>query len=262
MAAMAPVLPGSARSAARALAWAYSRSAPGLTVPSSSSPRPGARPACLWCAAGARLARPWRPRAAPPSRPRLAHGHGICDAARGPGAWCLARLAQRAPMAPIARSATRPAWRARPRPRHGSQPGRPPAPARSPPFPAGATMALPTAPAWLAMSSAAARSGSARPTCSTLALPLAVAPCVVALCCLARPWHAARARRGCPWRMQHGSRPASSTRRSARQLARLPAQRLNVTLSHFPFMCKLSHDDALHHLKVLVQIELYQEVAH
>jgi hypothetical protein len=37
--------------------------------------------------------------------------------------------------------------------------------------------------------------------------------------------------------------------------------RLNVTLSHLPFVCKLSCDDALPHLKVLVLIELYQEAA-
>jgi hypothetical protein len=52
--------------------------------------------------------------------------------------------------------------------------------------------------------------------------------------------------------------------RSARlawQLARSPVQRLNVTLRHLPFVCKLSRNDALHHLKVPVLIELYQEAA-
>jgi hypothetical protein len=49
-----------------------------------------------------------------------------------------------------------------------------------------------------------------------------------------------------------------------RSLARVDCslvQRLNVTLNHLPFVCELSRDDALRHLKVLVPIELYPEAA-
>jgi hypothetical protein len=49
--------------------------------------------------------------------------------------------------------------------------------------------------------------------------------------------------------------------RSLARVACSPVQCLNVTLSHLPFVCELSRDDALHHLKVLVPIELYQEAA-
>jgi hypothetical protein len=65
---------------------------------------------------------------------------------------------------------------------------------------------------------------------------------------------------------QRVSRPESPARRSARlatrSFARSPVQRLNVTLCHLPFVRKLSRDDALHHLKVLVLIEMYQEATH
>jgi hypothetical protein len=119
LAAMAPAPPGSAASAqstARALAVACSRSAPGSPVLPSRprGPRPKAQPACLWCATGARLARPWRPRHGPasplftwpargsarrgllaqPARDSAAWG-GASDSAQrasmAPGAWCVRR---------------------------------------------------------------------------------------------------------------------------------------------------------------------------
>jgi hypothetical protein len=135
-------------------------------------PWPGARPACLRCMAGARLARPWRPRAAcpspvaarplssprgVPSRPRPARGLGTARPERVQGALRAARLAGRG------------------------------VPARGP----GAACSA-------AARSEAARGDSARPARSTPTLPLAVAPCVAALRCLAHLWHAARPRRGCP----------------------------------------------------------------
>jgi hypothetical protein len=54
----------------------------------------------------------------------------------------------------------------------------------------------------------------------------------------------------------NGPRP-----RSLARVACSPVQRLNTTLSHLPFVCELSREDALRHLKVLVPIELYQEAA-
>jgi hypothetical protein len=77
---------------------------------------------------------------------------------------------------------------------------------------------------------------------------------------------AACAARGSPSAMcsqQHLARVRSSGPRP-RSLARVacsPVQRLDVTLSHLPFVCELSREDALRHLKVLVSIELYQEAA-
>jgi hypothetical protein len=53
---------------ARALAWPAARRDVAVANPRGApvpSPRPGARPACLRCVVGTRLARPWRPRAAP-----------------------------------------------------------------------------------------------------------------------------------------------------------------------------------------------------
>jgi hypothetical protein len=49
--------------------------------------------------------------------------------------------------------------------------------------------------------------------------------------------------------------------RSLAHVACSLVQHLNVTLSHLLFVCELSCDDALHHLNVLVPIELYQEAA-
>jgi hypothetical protein len=54
----------------------------------------------------------------------------------------------------------------------------------------------------------------------------------------------------------NGPRP-----RSLARVACSPVQRLNVTLSHLPFVCELSREDVLRHLKVLVSIELYQKAA-
>jgi hypothetical protein len=49
--------------------------------------------------------------------------------------------------------------------------------------------------------------------------------------------------------------------RSLARVACSPVQRLKVTLNYLPFVCELSRDDALRHLKVLVPIELYPETA-
>jgi hypothetical protein len=128
------------------------------------------------------------------------------------------------------------------------------------PHPSRGVACPPVALAWLTVRSTAARSVAARgdparPARSTPALPLANGPVRRG----SLPGVAARS-------AQRGSRPESLARCSARLItrsfARSPVQRLNVTLCHLPFVCKLSRDDALHHLKVLVLIELYQEATH
>jgi hypothetical protein len=78
-----------------------------------------------------------------------------------------------------------------------------------------------------------------------------------------RPSSLAAARATCSWRPRSLARVRSSGPRP-RSLARVacsPVQRLDVTLSHLPFVCELSREDALRHSKVLVSIELYQEAA-
>jgi hypothetical protein len=78
-----------------------------------------------------------------------------------------------------------------------------------------------------------------------------------------RPSSLAAVRATCSWRPPSLARVRSSGPRP-RSLARIacsPVQRLNITLSHLPFVCELSREDALRHLKVLVPIELYQEAA-
>jgi hypothetical protein len=234
VAVMVPVPPSSAasaRSAARALAWACSRSAPGSPVPSSPSLRPVA-----WSSAGVPLVRGRSsagvavatPRGAP-SRPRLARGHGVRDAARGLGAACPARVqgalrvvrgspGVACPPAASARFAVRALACACPIPalpfRRGHGAARGASAARS----------------------VAARGDSARPARSTPALPLAVAPCVAAPC-PARPsaaWRVRGTQLGpgvAVHSAQRGSRPASPARRSARlawQLARSLARPCNA----------------------------------
>jgi hypothetical protein len=191
-----------------------------------------------------------------PQRARFPRARGVL-AARG-AVPCPRRIMPRprcgVPARPywLARSAAPPGARhlARPRPRRGRT--------------SRGVACPPAAPARLAARSVAARGGSARPARSTPALPLAVAPCVAAPC-PARPsaaWHVRGTQLGpgvAARSAQRGSRPASPARRSARLATRSPEQRLNVTLRHLPVVCKLSRDDVLHHLKVLVLIELYQE---
>jgi hypothetical protein len=78
-----------------------------------------------------------------------------------------------------------------------------------------------------------------------------------------RPSSLATARATCSWRPRSLARVRSSGPwpRSLARVACSPVQRLNITLSHLPFVCELSREDALRHLKVLVPIELYQEAA-
>jgi hypothetical protein len=170
------------------------------------SPRPGARPACLRCTAGARLARPW---GAPRGGPRPPPGPPPPPPPRPPPPAPPpppARLAQRASRAPFAR--------------RGSPD----------------VECAPAASARLAACNVAARGDPARPARSTPALPLAVAPCVVAPC-PARPSATWRVRGtqlspGVAARsMQRDSRPASPARRSAQlawQLARSLARPCNA----------------------------------
>jgi hypothetical protein len=78
-----------------------------------------------------------------------------------------------------------------------------------------------------------------------------------------RPSSLAAACATCSWRPRSLARVHSSGPRP-RSFARVtcsPVQRLNITLSHLPFVCELSREDALRHLNVLVPIELYQEAA-
>jgi hypothetical protein len=189
-------------------------------------------------ASGARPELGWRGRG-DPTRRALAPGAGALLVARGLGPARPARV----------QGAPRAAWLAR-----CGVPARDPGAARS----AQCTVAR----------SVAARGGFARPARSTPALPLVVAPCVVAPC-PARPsaaWRVRGTQLGpgvVAHSAQRGSQPMSPARRSVRlatrSFARSPVQRLNVTLCHLSFVCKLSRDDVLHHLKVLVLIELYQE---
>jgi hypothetical protein len=134
-----------------------------------------------------------------------------------------------------------------PRLRRGAQPR----PARRP-----ARAARPRQrPARFARMARLRRRGVARPLASQLAYDsprgLLVAAC---------------ATRGSPsatCSQQHLARVRSSgpLPRSLARVACSPVQRLNVTPSHLPFVCELSREDALRHLKVLVSIELYQEAA-
>jgi hypothetical protein len=214
---------------------------PGVPPSSGAFPLPGV---------GA--ARPWHARAARPP--------AWCGFARGSGA--VARCAcpvRRGGVArpPAARRGLAPAllavaaWLACPRPRRGSA------------MAAGARLGAwrgprrPTQPrpARFARVARPRRRGVARPLASQLACGnprgLLVAAC------------SARGSPSATCSQQHLARVCSSGPQP-RSLARVscsPVQRLNVMLSHLLFVCELSCDDALHHLNVLVPIELYQEAA-
>jgi hypothetical protein len=78
-----------------------------------------------------------------------------------------------------------------------------------------------------------------------------------------RPSSLAAAHAICSWRPRSLARVCGSGPRP-RSLTRVvysPVQRLTITLSHLSFRCELSRYDVLRQLKVLVQIELCQEVA-